>query len=172
MFDRFPCEYVEDVNSIDYAALLRKGYSALIFDIDNTLVPHGTDSTPQVDAFFTRLHAMGFHTLLLSNNSEERISRFNRNIGTLFIADAGKPSPAPFVKALEMLGAAPRQAVMIGDTTHTDILGANRAGIASILVKYIGYYNKEKKGLRRRLERIMLMFFPLVARRRRLTDHR
>lgn len=161
MLNYFPFEYVEDIYSIDYEALFKKGFRGLIFDIDNTLVPHGADGTPEVDDFFRKLHKIGYRTLLLSNNNEERIERFNRNIGTLYIAEAGKPNPACFLKAMEMLGTDKHTTLMIGDTTHTDILGANRAGIPSILVKYIGYYVKERKGIRRNLERLMLLFFPL-----------
>lgn len=168
MFRFYPNMYLKDVASIDFDDLYRRGYRGLIFDIDNTLVAHGADSNPEVNALFRRLHALGFRTLLLSNNSEERIRRFNAGIGTSFIADAGKPHPEAFRKAIRMMRVEARQAIVIGDTTNTDIAGANRAGIQSILVKYIGYYNKEKKGLRRRLERIMLFFFPLYAPFRRL----
>lgn len=166
MLDYFPNEYVESVNHIDYEALYAKGFRGLIFDIDNTLVAHGADSTSEVEELFKRLERIGFRTLLLSNNSENRIERFNRNIGSLYIADAEKPSPRSFHKAVEMLGTTSATTVVIGDTTHTDILGANRAGLPSILVKYIGYYKKEKKGIRRNLERIMLTFFPLFRKKK------
>ena len=35
----------------------------------------------------------------------------------------------------------------------------HRAGLACILVKYIGYYKKEKKGVRRNLEKVVLWFY-------------
>ncbi len=168
MLNYFPNEYVEDVCSIDYDALYRKGYRALLFDIDNTLVPHGADATPEVEDLFRKLHDMGFSTALLSNNSEERIRRFIKNIDTHYIANAGKPDKRCFLQAMEMLDTDSRQTVMIGDTTHTDIAGANKAGVPSILVKYIGYYKKEKKGIRRHLEKVILFFFPLVAKRRHI----
>lgn len=166
MFSYFPNEYVEDVKSIDYEALYARGFRGLIFDIDNTLVPHGADSTPAVDAFMRNLADMGFGIVLLSNNNVERIERFNTNIDALYIADAGKPKPDSFRQAMRMLGTDEHSTIVIGDTTHTDILGANRAGLPSILVKYIGYYNKEKKGTRRNIERVMLMFFPIFRKKR------
>jgi HAD superfamily hydrolase (TIGR01450 family) len=46
----------------------------------------------------------------------------------------GKPSPLMFKIALERAGCAKRQAVMIGDQVETDLEGASRAGIDSILV--------------------------------------
>lgn len=164
----YPNEYVESVSDIDYRVLYAKGYRALIFDIDNTLVPHGGECTPQVESLFECLHKMGFATLLLSNNSVRRVESFAAKLDTLWIADAGKPCPEAFTRALRMLNVQASAAVVIGDTTFTDIAGANRAGIPSILVKFIGYYNKEKKGIRRRIERILLAFFPLVARSRHI----
>jgi len=46
----------------------------------------------------------------------------------------GKPHPPMFREALRRAGCGPDAAVMIGDQLATDILGANRAGIASALV--------------------------------------
>ena len=42
MFDMFfPDRYVVSTYVIDFEQLYREGYRGLIFDIDNTLVPHG-----------------------------------------------------------------------------------------------------------------------------------
>ena len=42
MFDRFfPDRYVASTYVIDFEKLYEEGYRGLIFDIDNTLVPHG-----------------------------------------------------------------------------------------------------------------------------------
>ena len=155
----YPNEYVEDVFSINYEGLYQKGYRAILFDIDNTLVAHGADSTEEVDELFRRIHSIGLKTLLLSNNNEKRIERFNRNIHTVYIQEAGKPDPACYLKAVEMLGVTKEETVVVGDQFFTDIYGANRAGIASILVKYIGYYKKEWKGYTRYLEKILLWFY-------------
>jgi len=46
----------------------------------------------------------------------------------------GKPSPLMFKIALERAGCARKRAVMIGDQVETDLEGATRAGIDSILV--------------------------------------
>lgn len=45
MTNLYPYEYVDSVFSIDYNALYEQGIRGLIFDIDNTLVHHGDDST-------------------------------------------------------------------------------------------------------------------------------
>lgn len=160
MFKMFyPYEYVESVFAIDYKKLYEKGYRGVIFDIDNTLVPHGKDSTKRVDQLFRDIHSVGLKTLLLSNNDEERIQRFLRNIDSLYICDAEKPQTANYFKAVEMLEMKKEKTVCIGDQVFTDILGANRSGIASILVMYIRAKNETKIGIRRNLEKIILKFY-------------
>ncbi len=157
----FPCEYVESVFSIDYNKLYDKGYRGIMFDIDNTLVPHGDDSTAEIDALFRSIHSLGLKTLILSNNDKDRVKRFLKNIDSLYICDAKKPKTKNYFKAVEMMDIRKDEALVIGDQIFTDILGANRCGIDSILVKYIGYYIKEKKGIRRNLEKIVLRFYNL-----------
>ena len=66
----FPYEYVDSVFSIDYQKLVQKGYKGIIFDIDMTLVPHGADSTKEIDALSKTVHELGLKTLLLTNNRQ------------------------------------------------------------------------------------------------------
>ena len=75
----YPFERAKSVFAIDYNKLYEKGYRGLIFDIDNTLVPHGKDSTPQVDELFVQIQKAGLKTLLLSNNDEPRVKRLLKN---------------------------------------------------------------------------------------------
>ena len=152
----FPYEYMDSPFSIDYQKLFDMGFRALIFDIDNTLVPHGAESNAEVDSLFTRLNEIGFKTLLLSNNSEERILSFKKNIDALYIAEAGKPDAKNYLKSLEMLGSKKENTLYIGDQLTIDILGANRAGIPNVLVKYVGFGTVKKIGCRRRIENIIL----------------
>lgn len=160
MLKRFyPGAYVDSVFDIDFSMLYAKGYRGILFDVDNTLVHHGDDSNPQVDQLFQRLHDMGFRTLLLSNNNVARLERFNKNIHTLYLPEAGKPDPAGYLKALELLDVPKEQALCIGDQIFTDILGANRSGIDNILVHYIQIHKTKKIGIRRHLENFILKWY-------------
>lgn len=152
----YPYEYVESVFSIDYQKVYDKGYKAIIFDIDNTLVPHGNDSTEEIDELFSKIHNIGLKTLLLSNNSKERIERFKKNIDTIYISEADKPKVDGFLKALDKLKLNKEEVLYIGDQVFTDIYGANKVGIDSILVKFIGYYTEKNIGKKRRLEKLIL----------------
>lgn len=152
----YPYAYVNSVWAIDYAALYQQGYRAIIFDIDNTLVHHGDDANQKIIDLFKQIHAIGFKTLLLSNNNQQRIERFIQHIPTQYIADASKPNPANYLKALEILGTEKHETLMIGDQLFTDIFGANRSGIPSILVQFMQKNPNENIGKRRKLERMLL----------------
>lgn len=171
MFRKFyPYEYVDSVFVIDYEKIFRKGFRGVIFDIDMTLVPHGEDSTPAVDALFKRIHAVGLKTLLLTNNDTARVERFIKNIDTPYICDANKPEPAAYLKAVELLGIKKDAAIFIGDQIFTDILGANKAGLASILVKYVTAHEEKNIGIRRRIEKFILKLYSLSSCNHRLGD--
>lgn len=154
-----PQQYVESVQDIDYEALKKQGVKGLIFDIDNTLVPHGADSTAEVDKFCEGLKKKGFRLLLLSNNNEARILRFKKNIECQYICEANKPLPGNYLRAADMMGVTKEEVVVIGDQIFTDIKGANDAGMRNILVKYIGHEKREWKGFRRYLEWMLLKLF-------------
>ena len=155
----YPYEYVESVFSIDYNKLYNKGYRGIIFDIDNTLVHHGEDSTKEIDELFQIIHSIGLKTLLLSDNSAERMKRFLRNVDSLYICDAKKPSVTNYLKAIEMMNIKKEEALFIGDQIFRDILGANRSGIGSILVKYLRYKDETRIGIRRNMEKIVLRLY-------------
>ncbi|MEG0256008.1 MAG: YqeG family HAD IIIA-type phosphatase [Vagococcus sp.] len=155
----YPYEYVDSVFAIDYEKLQNKGYKGIIFDIDNTLVHHGEESTKEVDALFQEIHGLGLKTLLLSNNSDERIISFLENIDAPFISLADKPKTDNYFKAVEMLGIEKNEAVMVGDQLFTDIYGANLSGMANILVKYMRYEDEVKIGIRRNIEKVLLNFY-------------
>lgn len=155
----FPHEYTDSVFSIDYSKLYTIGYRGIIFDIDNTLVPHGADSTEAVDALFREIQQLGFKTLLLSNNGEDRIQSFLRNIDSMYISNADKPKPHNYHRAVDMLGLRKEEVIFLGDQLFTDIFGANLSGIDNILVQYIRKQDETKIGKRRTLEKVILKLY-------------
>ena len=152
----YPDEWVDSTYSIDFGDWYERGFRGVIFDIDNTLVHHGADATPKVEALFRELDAMGMKTLLLSDNSAERIQRFDKHIGAPYIAEAGKPDPAAYRRGAKMLGLPVEQVVCIGDQVFRDIRGANRCGMASILVDFIRLPQETHYGKKRVLEKYIM----------------
>lgn len=155
----YPYEYVESVFDIDYERLYSLGYKAIIFDIDNTLVHHGDNSNRAIDNLFLQIHNIGLKTLLLSNNCKERIESFLINIESLYIAEADKPKPDNYYKAIELLGCKKEEAIFVGDQLFTDIYGANKCGMANILVKFLRRSDETKIGKKRMLEKYILLLY-------------
>mgnify|MGYP001328377488 CR=1 FL=1 len=63
MFDRFfPDAYVASTYVIDFEKLYEEGIRAVIFDIDNTLVPHGAPADDRAKALFARLKKIGYQS--------------------------------------------------------------------------------------------------------------
>lgn len=160
LFERFyPDEYLDSAYEINYEALYRNGYRGVIFDIDNTLVPHGAPADARSIALFGRLREIGFDSMLLSNNKEPRVKMFNDEVHSRYIYKAGKPSVRNYVRAMELMGTTPTTTMFVGDQLFTDVWGAKKAGIRTWLVKPIHPKEEIQIVLKRRLEWIVLFFY-------------
>lgn len=157
MLERFyPDTYYESTYIIDFEQFYRDGYRGVIFDIDNTLVPHGAPADERSIALFKRLKDIGFDSVLLSNNKEPRVAMFNESIGTHMIWKAGKPSPDNYRKAMELMKTDMSNTLFVGDQLFTDIWGAKNAGIKALLVKPMNPREEIQIVLKRKLEAIVL----------------
>ena len=160
MFERFfPDRYVASTYIIDYEKLYEEGVRGLIFDIDNTLVPHGAPADDRAVRLFARLKDIGFRCCLISNNQEKRVKTFNEPIRVDYVYNAHKPSVKSYIKAMEIMGTDRESTVFIGDQLFTDVWGAKRAGIPNILVKPIHPREEIQIVLKRYLEKIVLYFY-------------
>ncbi len=154
----------ESSYDIDYEELYRKGYRGLIYDIDNTLVEHGADANEEVIALFRRLNKIGFRICLLSNNKAPRVRRFYRGarvrgVKLHYIFNAHKPARKNYGKAMLLMRTTKKNTLFIGDQLFTDVYGANRSGIRSILVKPINRREEVQIVLKRKLERVVMRFY-------------
>ena len=131
----------------------------MIFDIDNTLVPHGAPADERAKKLFAKLKSLGFHCCLISNNQEPRVKMFNQDIQVDYVYNAHKPSTKNYKKAMEMMGTNQKNTLFIGDQLFTDVWGAKRTGIANILVKPIHPKEEIQIVLKRYLEKIVLYFY-------------
>ena len=139
--------------------MTNKGYRGIIFDVDNTLVEHGAPVTERAKKLFGDLKAMGYNTCIISNNKEYRVKPLADEVGSLYVSKAGKPSPKNYVKAMEYMNTDKSDTYFVGDQLFTDVWGANRAGIKSVLVKPIDKHEEIQIILKRRLEWIVLHFY-------------
>ncbi len=160
MFERFfPDEYVVSTYVIPFERLYEEGYRGVIFDIDNTLVPHGAPADDRAKKLFRRLKEIGFSSCLISNNQEERVKMFSQEIRTNYIYNAHKPSTKNYEKAMKIMGTDKTNTFFVGDQLFTDVWGAKRTGIHNILVRPINPKEEIQIVLKRYLEKIVLHFY-------------
>ncbi len=155
----YPDDYIASTYVIPFEELYKKGYRGLIFDIDNTLVPHGAPADERAIVLFERLRKIGFDTCLISNNQEPRVQPFADKVGSKYVFDAHKPSTKNYKKAMELMKTRKDNTLFVGDQLFTDVWGAKRTGIKSILVKPIHPKEEIQIVLKRYLEKIVLFFY-------------
>lgn len=155
----YPGEYLDSAYDIDFDRLYEEGYRGVIFDIDNTLVPHGAPADTRACRLFAHLKELGYQCMLLSNNKEPRVKMFHDAVQVSYIHKAGKPKPASYRRAMEQMGTDERNTIFVGDQIFTDIYGANLAGIRTVLVKPIHPKEEIQIVLKRYLEKIVLFFY-------------
>ena len=155
----YPDYEVASAYVIDYEELYAKGYRGIIYDIDNTLVPHGAPADERAIALFKRLKGIGYQVMLLSNNKEPRVKMFNDSVNAKYIFKAGKPGRAGYERAMRELGTVPENTLFVGDQLFTDVWGAKKAGIVTYLVKPIHPKEEIQIVLKRYLERLVLYFY-------------
>ncbi|WP_427339161.1 YqeG family HAD IIIA-type phosphatase [Caloranaerobacter sp. DY30410] len=130
-----PDLYVNTIFDIDLKSLKARCIDSIIVDIDNTLVSWETEyASEEIIDWFKRIKELGFKCCIISNNTKDRVVKFNRNLEVYAIHRAAKPRKKPFLKAIKFMNTTPDKTVVIGDQIFTDILGGNRLGAYTILV--------------------------------------
>ena len=160
----FPGEYLDSTYAIDFDKLYNDGYRGVIFDVDNTLVPHGAPADERAIELFAHLKELGFSCMLLSNNKEPRVKMFNDAVKVNYMFKANKPFPANYRKAMDILGTNTENTLFVGDQIFTDVMGGNLAGIRTILVKPI-HPKEEIQIVLKRIPEKLILFFYKIARK-------
>ncbi|MBY0220992.1 YqeG family HAD IIIA-type phosphatase [Mammaliicoccus sciuri] len=155
-----PSEYVKSVLHIKPEKLVKQGIKGIITDLDNTLVEWDrADATQDIMAWFKSMHDAGLQITIVSNNHIERVSHFCDPLGIPFICEARKPLKQAFHQAIATLGLPKDEIVMIGDQLLTDVLGANRVGLQTILVVPVASSDAPITKFNRAIERRIMARF-------------
>ena len=123
------------VEEITPEYLRSKGFTALLLDVDNTLVSRETGTmSSSVVAWVKSLKEAGIACCLLSNNWHTTVLDHAAHLEVPIVRKAMKPLPVAYIKALVTIGAHRETTVVVGDQVFTDVLGARLCVISSILV--------------------------------------
>lgn len=132
-----PSICAESVPRVDIADLKGRGIRVLLLDLDNTLVRwQGWDIPPEVAAWVKEALAQGMKICIVSNTrTPKRLRALSESLGVPYVRRGSKPRRVGFREALKLLDAQPNEAAVIGDQVFTDVLGGNRLGALTVLVR-------------------------------------
>ena len=149
---------IKDIYEINPAFLDKHSIKLLLLDIDNTLVPHGKQSTPEVVQWISGLKKKGYQVCLISNNNKERVDLFNNEINIPSFHTSRKPLRNVYKKVMKEFKVDIENIAAVGDQLLSDIWGANRSGILTILVSPINADEPLQIRLKRILEKFILRY--------------
>ena len=149
-----PRRVVNSIYDLKPQALSSQGIRLVLCDLDNTLASYEESlPSPALRRWKEALEEKGITLFVVSNSRKSRrCPDFCEALGIPYVRHAGKPGTKGFREALERTGLPASQAVMVGDQIFTDILGANRAGVFSVLVKPIAWGKNPLRRVRYAIE--------------------
>lgn len=126
----------ETLAAIDIQSLISLGIRAVILDLDNTIISEDDRYlSPYAEAWIKQAKDLGVRFFILSNGKRRaRVKYWSSYLDIPAISPAKKPFPGAFRKAMKYMNVLPNQVVVIGDSRHTDVLGAWLSGCFSIQV--------------------------------------
>ncbi len=152
-----PRLFVNSVHQIDLEALKQTGIKGIIVDLDNTLVPWNEDAEfPKAVAWLKKVKDAGLSVCIVSNNHPRRAKTLAGTFDIPFIWQAVKPRRRAFRKAMRIMKLRQSQTAVVGDQVFTDILGGNRLGLYTILVRPLKKQEFIGTRLVRQVEKIIL----------------
>jgi hypothetical protein len=131
-----PTWMVRSIYSITPEQLEKNNVKAVLTDLDNTLIAwNNPEATEESIQWMEMMKEANIPVMILSNNSDERVKEIADFLGLDYVPRSLKPSRRAFRLAQEKLEVPKDELLMVGDQVITDVLGSNRFGIRSVLVK-------------------------------------
>ena len=137
-FSLLPRVLARSLTELTPRLLEERGIRLLMLDFDNTIVPYTTsEPTAEMTAWLKTMQASGIGLCVVSNSRKPRVVEFCKQYGLDCITHAKKPFSRGIRACLTRFSLEPARCALVGDQIYTDVLGANCAGVQSILISAI-----------------------------------
>ena len=154
----------ESLTELSPGYLKSRGIRLLMLDFDNTIVPYtSNEPTKDMARWLQTMLESDVQLCVVSNSKKPRVPVLCTAWGVPCVTHARKPFSKGIRQCLRRYGCKPSEAALAGDQIFTDTLGANAAGLTSILVRPLHLHNIWLR-LRHWLEKP----FIFIARNRRI----
>lgn len=165
-FSLLPKHITKELTDITEQKLQMLGVRLLMLDFDNTIVPYTTNiPSKKMEEWLQRMLRSDIQICVVSNSKRDRVKVFCEKYGLDCITHAKKPFSKGITECLERYDIPKEHCALVGDQIFTDTLGANCAGITSVLVKAINNHNIWLK-----LRHVAEMPFICLAKGRRMVN--
>ena len=165
----YPKEYLNSVKDITLDLLNKNNIKGLILDVDNTLISLDRKMPAGVADWAKKLKEKGRKSWILSNSHKiDTIDQVAKIIDVPYIFFAKKPLKSGFLRAKDLLKLDNENIAVVGDQIFTDVLGANRCEMFSILVKPIQEKDYLLTRIKRPLEKYIIKRYEKAKRRESL----
>lgn len=153
----YPDLYLESIKFINSELLKKNKIKGLIIDVDNTLIDYEKNLISGAEEWCEDLKSEGIKCMILSNtNKKEKVEKVATSLNIPYIMFAKKPFKGGFKKAKELLGLKSSEIAVVGDQIFTDVIGARRMNMFSILVKQVDEKDILITRIKRPLEKIII----------------
>lgn len=141
-FSLLPRYVTRELTDLTPATLQQLEVRLLMLDFDNTIVPYTTNiPTAKMQDWLRQMQQSEIQICVVSNSRRNRVRTFCSEYGIDCITHAKKPSSKGITECAERYNIDKKYCALAGDQIFTDTLGANCAGVMSILVKAIDNHN-------------------------------
>ena len=153
----YPKLYLNNVKEITINILNKYHLKGLALDVDNTLIDYDKNLLEGAEKWAGNLKSEGIKLCILSNsNHKNKVENVAKKLNIPYIYFAKKPLKKGFKKAKEMLNLEANQIGVVGDQILTDVIGANKSNMFSILVKPINEKDIFITKIKRPIEQIII----------------
>ena len=165
----YPKEYLNSVKDINIELLKKNNIKGLILDVDNTLINLDRVMPIGVADWAKEMKEQGIKICILSNsNKMEKVGAVAKIIEVPYIFFGKKPLKSGFLRARDILKLNNENIAVVGDQIFTDVIGANRCKMFSILVKPIEEKDYLITKIKRPLERFIIKMYEKKKRKESL----
>lgn len=153
----YPDYYCDKVTDITIDLLKKNHIKGMILDVDNTLIDFDRNLLEGAETWIARMKENDIQCMILSNsNKVDKVKNVAQILDLPFIYFATKPFKRGFKKAKQYLGLENENIAVVGDQIFTDIIGANRSEMFSILVNPIAKKDIWVTKIKRPLEEFII----------------
>jgi HAD superfamily phosphatase (TIGR01668 family) len=132
-----PSQVVKKVGDILPSDLSARGITAIITDLDNTLVPWRRYNLAEgVSDWLAELERENIKIVIASNSFHTtRLQQLAETMGIPFVDRVRKPWVGGFLRSMQLLQSTAQQTAVVGDQLFTDVLCGNKLKLFTILVR-------------------------------------